>query len=238
MCRAAAGACDIAETCDGSATACPADLTSPDTDADTVCDILDNCDGIANAGQTDGDGDLIGDACDACTGGGTATKARLSAQKLLVPTGDDKLGFSGTVTLPTSPAIDPITKGMGVIVTTVTNDSLLDVAVPGGAFSKVTRTGWKVNGAGTRWTYKNGAPNTANPVQIIVLSTSPRTPGVFKFKVKAKNGAFPTNLADVPLRATLVVDAPFAATGQCGEVGFPSAASCKFNPSQSSVSCK
>ena len=75
-------------------------------------------------------------------------------------------------------------------------------------------------------------------MQGIVLSTSPRTPGVFKFKVKARNGAYPTTLADVPLHATLVVDAPYAATGQCGEVGFTSAASCKFNPSQSSVTCK
>jgi hypothetical protein len=112
------------------------------------------------------------------------------------------------------------------------------VIVAGGAYVNATKTGWRVNPTGTRWSYKNGSPTLANPIQGITLSTSPRTPGVFKFKVRAKNGAFPTSTGEVPLGATVVIDTPIAASGQCGEVTFPSAARCKFNPSLSSVSCK
>jgi hypothetical protein len=37
-----------------------------DADADGVCGSTDNCPALANADQADADGDLIGDACDAC----------------------------------------------------------------------------------------------------------------------------------------------------------------------------
>jgi hypothetical protein len=238
VCRASAGTCDIAETCDGTTTACPVDQTSPDSDGDTVCDLIDNCASVANASQSDADGDDLGDACDACTNGAAATKRRIVLQKILAPTGDDKLTFSGTVTLPTTPTINPVVKGMGVILTTAAPTTLLEIDVPGGAYSNATKKGWRANPTGTRWSYKNGSPTTADPILGITLSTSPRTPGVFKFKVRAKNGAFPATPADAPLRATVIVDTPFASTGQCAEVFFPSASSCKFNPSQSSVSCK
>jgi len=238
VCRPSAGVCDVAETCDGSTTVCPADLTSPDTDTDTVCDLLDNCDDTSNPGQQDGDGDLLGDACDACTSGATAVKRRVALQKILLPTGDDKFTLRGEVTIPTTPAIDPIANGMRVILNTVAPSTLLDVEIAGGAYVNATKTGWRRNPPGTRFVYKNGNPNVANPILGITLSTSPRTPGVYKFSVRAKNGAFPVTVTDVPLRATVVIDSPFAATGQCGEVTFPSAASCKFNPSLSSVTCK
>jgi hypothetical protein len=127
---------------------------------------------------------------------------------------------------------------MRVIMTTAAPTTLLDVNVAPGAYQNSTKQGWRANPTGTRFSYKNGTPTPANPILGITLSTSPRTPGVFKFKVRAKNGAFPATPADAPLRATVIVDTPFASTGQCAEVFFPSASSCKFNPSQSSVSCK
>jgi hypothetical protein len=36
----------------------------PDADADGVADLMDNCPGVANADQSDRDGDHRGDACD------------------------------------------------------------------------------------------------------------------------------------------------------------------------------
>src|SRR5262249_57264823 len=41
VCRVAAGPCDAAETCDGVATACPADASLPDSDGDSLCDVVD-----------------------------------------------------------------------------------------------------------------------------------------------------------------------------------------------------
>jgi hypothetical protein len=237
VCRPSAGVCDVPETCDGATIACPADLTSPDTDSDTVCDLIDNCDSTVNPSQADGDGDDIGDACDACTGGAAATKRRIALQKVLLPAGDDKLTLKGQVTIPTVPAINPVVNGMRVIVANASNE-LFDIEIPGGAYVTATKTGWRANPTGTRWVYKNGNPTIANPTQGVTLSTSPRTPGVFKFSVRAKNGAFQTGGGDVPVRGTVVIDSPFAASGQCGEVTFPSAASCGFNPSLSSVTCK
>lgn len=42
--------------------------TLPDADGDELCDQLDNCVNVANADQTDADGDGAGDACDPCPG--------------------------------------------------------------------------------------------------------------------------------------------------------------------------
>jgi hypothetical protein len=143
----------------------------------------------------------------------------------------------GEATLPTAPTIDPVANGVRVILANLAS-TLLDIEIPGGAYSSATKTGWRRNPPGTRFVYKNGSPTQANPILGITLSTSPRTPGVYKFTVRAKNGEFPTTVSEVPLRSTVIIDTPFAATGQCAEVTFPSAASCKFNPSLSSVTCK
>src|SRR5436309_6076920 len=57
VCRAAAGDCDVAETCTGTSTACPADAKSP---AGTVCrasagacDAVETCDGAGNSCPAD-----------------------------------------------------------------------------------------------------------------------------------------------------------------------------------------
>ncbi|MDX2169815.1 MAG: right-handed parallel beta-helix repeat-containing protein [Deltaproteobacteria bacterium] len=49
-CRAAAGACDLAESCDGASPSCPADLKSSAAcrPAVDVCDAAESCDGVGN----------------------------------------------------------------------------------------------------------------------------------------------------------------------------------------------
>src|SRR4029077_9913315 len=77
VCRSAAGACDVAETCDGTSAACPANAFVP---ASTVCrpaadscDLPESCTGAsaqcpADTGKVDTDGDGVCDAQDNCAG--------------------------------------------------------------------------------------------------------------------------------------------------------------------------
>jgi hypothetical protein len=228
------------ENCDGTNKSCPADAMSPDTDGDSTCDLIDNCNGLSNPSQADGDNDGLGDACDPCTntGGSFAIRKRIVLQKILNPTGDDKLTMKGQVTIPTLPAINPAANGVRVLLENGVPAQMLDVTIPGGAYMNATKTGWRSSPTGTRFVYKKGAPTIADPIQGVTISTSPRTPGVYKFSIKGKNGAFPVTPGQVPLHGTFVIDSPTAETGQCAEVVFPASTSCKFNPPQSSVVCK
>src|SRR5437763_1875975 len=78
VCRAAAGACDAAESCDGTSTSCPADAKQP---AGTVCraaagacDLAAACDGTSGACPVDGLA-APGAACRAAGGGGGAPES-------------------------------------------------------------------------------------------------------------------------------------------------------------------
>ena len=54
-CRAAAGACDLAETCDGTSAICPSDekLTSVCRTATGECDVAESCDGVTDTCPSD-----------------------------------------------------------------------------------------------------------------------------------------------------------------------------------------
>src|SRR5439155_21118001 len=58
VCRAAAGACDAAETCTGTSTSCPADAKHPAGSvcrpAAGVCDVAEACDGASDDCPADG----------------------------------------------------------------------------------------------------------------------------------------------------------------------------------------
>ncbi len=52
--------------CDGSANRLTVTSEPPDQDDDGIADSKDNCITVANAGQENADGDILGDACDNC----------------------------------------------------------------------------------------------------------------------------------------------------------------------------
>src|SRR5207245_4907313 len=56
VCRAAAGACDAAETCNGLVPLCPSDLKSTDVCRPSAgnCDVAEVCDGVSNDYPPDG----------------------------------------------------------------------------------------------------------------------------------------------------------------------------------------
>jgi hypothetical protein len=109
-----------------------------------------------------------------------------------------------------------------IVLTGATDATLLDVAIPSGAYNAITKTGWKSNGAQTAWTYK-GPGMATQGIQKVGIKLNPKVPGGIKFALKGKDGTYPVTATDVPVTATLVLDAPTATSGQCVEVRFPAA---------------
>src|SRR5262249_46776104 len=146
--------------------------------------------------------------------------------------GDDGLVFSGQMTVPTSPAIDPVKKGARILVAD-TSGTVANVAIPPGLADPVTKVGWKPNKSGTAWKYSSKIG--VDGITSVSLKTSDKPPGPVTFRVVGKNGSFATTPADLPLRATLMLDP----AGQCGQADFsgPSPV-CAFNKKLSTVTCK
>ena len=201
------------ENCTGSSAACPPDSGEPDGDGDGVCDLLDHCPTIPDPTQADADDDGLGDACDPCTNivPVFALRPKVKITKLTAP-GHSKLKFTGIVTVPTSPPIDPASNGVRVLLEDATGAPMLDVSIPG-------KVGWKANAAKTAWRYRNRG-GWQSLVSVRITSTR-RKPGRLKFQVVGRKGTYPMSPGGVPVKGTIVIDAPFARTGQCGEALFP-----------------
>jgi hypothetical protein len=114
LCRAAAGVCDVAESCDGVADTCPADAFAPASTvcrpAATSCDLPESCTGTsascpADTGQPDSDGDSVCDALDNCDSTPNPSQTDADGDGLgdacdpctnIVPTGQDKVKLTLT----------------------------------------------------------------------------------------------------------------------------------------------
>jgi hypothetical protein len=227
ICRSAVGACDVAEACDGVAPTCPPDAGLPDGDGDGVCDAYDDCPLVADPGQEDDDGDGRGNACDPCTNvvPTTTAKAVLKISKLLTPPGDDRLKLKASIAdVPAQPTLNPIVQGLRVILSDALGDALIDVRLPGGAYSTSVKAGWK--GGGTGWNYANGGQILPLLQGITKVSLRGRTsqPGVFSVAITGKNGSYAVPSDRLPVLVTVVMDPPLATTGQCAEIAFGSSA--------------
>jgi cysteine-rich repeat protein len=241
ICNPSSGPCDPAEECTGTSESCPADTGIPDGDGDGVCDAQDNCPDDPNPGQEDADADLVGDVCDACTGGAAATSHRVVVSKLLAPSGDEKILFKGRGLFPLAPTLDPVATGARLLVTDSVGTPVLDATMGPGAYDPVSMIGWKVNGAGTSWTYKNPGSHPQG-ITIAGVKAVPSTPGLVKVKTKGRNASYPVVLSNLPLTATMVLDPPTAETGLCIEATFPAVPpahpSCTAKADMSGVKCK
>lgn len=167
--------------------------------------VLDVGAGAITAICRDVDGDAVYDADDPCIGGVAVTRPKLQLRKLDTPPGDDRVAFTGQMTVPLSPAIDP-----------------------------VTEAGRKLNRQGTTWTYKTKT-NVAG-IGRSVVKTTPKVPGLVRFRVAGKRGAFPAARAALPLTAVFALD---PAAGQCGTADFGGPVPrCAFNAKGSTVACE
>ena len=218
VCRSVTAGCDLPEMCTGSDPACPPDTGKPDSDGDGVCDALDDCPATPDAAQADSDHDGIGDACDPCSNivPVFAVKPKVRIARLNVP-GGEKMRFKGTITVPASPPIDPATKGVRVLIHDDLGAPLFDVIVPGG-FDPTSGVGWKANKRHTAWRYRN--PSGFRSIVSIRVRGRRTAPGWLKFVVVGQNGTYVMSATRIPARSTMVIDSPFATTGQCGEAFF------------------
>jgi hypothetical protein len=123
---------------------------------------------------------------------GPIEAAILAIKQVAPPPGDDGLSFKGSIMLapPAGPALDPITNGIEIRL--VDGPALvLDTAVPGGAYDLLGKTGWKVNKAGTNWTYVGPKTGAAGGITKVVLSDkSAKTPGLVTFAIVGKEGSY------------------------------------------------
>jgi hypothetical protein len=163
-----------------------------------------------NPPNIDSDGDGIPDNCDPCTNilHIEVVRPKLLMSRLLAPPGDDRLKFKGTVTVPTTPTIDPSTHGVRLVITDSVGTTMVDAFLPGGAL-------WKAQN-GRAWSYRD---KTGAVDGVIKASIKSQLPGQLKFVIVGKNGSY-LPPAGSPVKASLVIDPPVATTGQCGEATF------------------
>lgn len=194
---------------------------------------------VLDAGSTavtaichDGDANNVCDADEPCVGV-TVARARVKISKLFTPLGDDKLSFKGEMTIPTTPAIDPLNNGARVVLTD-DDGTVLDVSLPIGPYDRVKKEGWKVNGSGTTFTFYSSRIGVSGIRKVKVTKVA-AIPGLVKFRVTGKAGSFAVTPASLPLKATFVLNT----AGQCGLADFTGPTPiCTFNASLTTVQCK
>ena len=127
--------------------------------------------------------------------------------------------------LPQTPTVRCDLNGVRMIVQKQDGSTIIDTTLPPGAYNTTAKVGWKVNGTTTKFTYKNSGINP-NPlidgINKTSIGLSTKTPGLVKWGVSGKLGSYgPIVQADLPLKATLILDVPpHEATSQCGETNF------------------
>jgi hypothetical protein len=200
--------------------------------------------GGACAPTPDADGDGVGDACDPCPPGTPVQRPRLRLRRLLAPTCDDTLVWLGELTVPLSPPVDPQARGLRLVLAEATGRVLVDAVLPQVGYVRAVGFGWTRNAAGTRFVYRNRS-DTRSPapgvdaVKRVRIKVTPA--GLVTFKVNAKGDNYAVTPLSLPLKATLVLDAPRGQYGHCGEVLMPGpslAQGCDFNTDGNRLRCR
>lgn len=164
-----------------------------------------------------------------CTGGTPLSDVKLTMSKGGA-VDEAKLHLRGKITLlplPLDPPFDPVARGARAFLAD-TSGVLLDETLPGGAFDRATSTGWKHRQGGKSWVYTRPA---SEGIHRLTFKRIPKTENVYAFTLDAWVATSVPTPAELPLEATLVIDAPVAKDGQCGTVQFgpgPSTPACEI----------
>lgn len=235
--------CAAANACGGQApAACYCDELCEDT-GDCCPDSCDSC-GFGcdpNAGGT-------------CDGAGSMQKARLTIGKLHLSQGEQSVSFTAEIAFADGALdeLDPLANGLQILIEDEDSGlALVDLTadttpVPGGGPTSGChpRDGWRVNGKGTTWSYRNksGAYDTdactsSEPGQLTVKVIDKRAKkGVVKVIVRAKSmtAIEPSSR----LRGTVALHGGAdAMSSACGDYYFEPS-DCRWNGSGSTLRCR
>jgi hypothetical protein len=175
----------------------------------------------------------------------TKPKSRLVLTKINsdATPGNDGLVISASFALPpghTFAEIDPLNDGVRVVLLAQDGTSRLDAAVPGGAYDKVTKRGWKRSGNGKTWRFVDKSAAPAGGIASLVVNdkNNAKTPRGVKIAVKGAKSTYPVIGADSPVQAIVTLGGAAAAEqGLCGESAYATA-NCAFNGKLNKLTCR
>jgi hypothetical protein len=230
VCGVAAGPCDVAATCSGSAGACPPNGTLPDSDGDGQCDAIDVCTDIGG-GQL-----FVADH----------PKPTLMVGKINSETkpGNDTFKLTGEFVIHGGPlfsSVDPVGNGARVVVQNGAGAARIDQVLPGGQYAGHRTRGWKLSKNHQTWTYQDTTSTPLSGIVRLVIIDRGHTskqvvPGRVQVKLTGSKGTYPVVAGDEPLKGVVVLGGQVQAeAGYCGETAF---GNCVFNGKGTSVTCK
>lgn len=156
--------------------------------------------------------------------------------------GNDKLTLGASFALPAGRSfgdLDPQAHGARLVIRSGLGDDVLDVTLPGGAYTGRGTRGWKTNANGTIWQYvdQTGAPLSG----ITGLKATDRSKGqpggLVAVTASGKSGTYAVGPSDVPLSVTVLLgDQDAASAGLCGESSY-TATDCAFNRAGNTLKC-
>jgi hypothetical protein len=160
---------------------------------------------------------------------------RLTLGRIGPPPNDDKLKLKGRMTVPQTPAIDPVALGARILVQDAGGGAVFDVAVPAGAYDAGSGIGWKTLGSGWQYRHRTGLQGLT---KLTVKRAS--ASGLLTVSASGKNGSFPVAAGQLPVRFTIVVEGAIGENGQCGEATFtsPAAPRCVLSATGSTLKCR
>ena len=126
------------------------------------------------------------------------------------PAGDDKLAVKAEVTV-ANPIIDPVGNGLKLWLDDANAVVVADVVLPPGAYDGGTRIGWRLNQAGTAWTFKH--PTGVVGVTRASVRAVGGSPGTFRVKLRGRKAGYGLTGSVGPLRAGIALSATQCATG-------------------------
>jgi len=176
-----------------------------------------------------------------CGGPVAVDTPKIVITRLHSRSGDARLTFSGTLTLPYpfTPAVTPSATGMLVLIEDMAG-GVLNVTIPGGAFGYTAGMGWRANRARTKWTYSNRTHQPPGGIRRIVIQDQSKVmPGRLKFTVRGRAGSYPVVSSHLPLTGMIVLDG--LAAQRCGELSFPGpgpAPCCTMSVAATKLTCR